>query len=294
MKSWSLSRRRVLCLLYAATFQARRALVAADPESSLQEQLAAIERGIGGRLGVAALDTGTGKTLSYRSGELFAMCSTFKLLLAGCILSRVDTGKEHLKRPISYGKRDLLGYAPVTRAHVRQGAMTVGDLCAAAVEVSDNSAANLLLAQIGGPAGLTAFIRSLGNQVTRLDRTEPDLNSALPGDPRDTTSPAAMVDLMRKLLVGSALSAASQKQLTAWMEHSTTGGRRLRAGFPKDWRAGDKTGTGERGAMGDVGVFWPPGKPPILIAAYVMEGNTSRDVREQAIANVGRLAAQLL
>jgi beta-lactamase class A len=162
------------------------------------------------------------------------------------------------------------------------------------VEVSDNSAANLLLAQIGGPAGLTAFIRSLGNQVTRLDRTEPDLNSALPGDPRDTTSPAAMVDLMRKLLVGSALSAASQKQLTAWMEHSTTGGRRLRAGFPKDWRAGDKTGTGERGAMGDVGVFWPPGKPPILIAAYVMEGNTSRDVREQAIANVGRLAAQLL
>jgi beta-lactamase class A len=257
-------------------------------------QFASIEQGIGGRMGVAALDTGTGRRLGYRAAELFAMCSTFKFLLAGCILQRVDAGSEDLIRLISYNQKDLLEYAPVTRAHVQQGAMTVGDLCAAAIEVSDNTAANLLLAQIDGPAGLTKFIRSLGNQVTRLDRIEPDLNSALPGDKRDTTSPAAMVDSMEKLLVGNTLSAVSRNQLTSWLELSTTGKRRLRAGFPPDWRAGDKTGTGARGAIGDIGIFWPPGnsnKAPILVAAYVMEGNVSADEREEAIAAVGRIVA---
>jgi beta-lactamase class A len=257
-------------------------------------EFAAIERGIGGRLGVAALDTGTGRRLGYRASELFAMCSTFKLLLAGCILQRVDAGNEDLKRLAPYTEKDLLEYAPVTRAHLQQGAMAVGDLCAAAAEMSDNTAANLLLAQIGGPAGLTKFIRSLGNQVTRLDRIEPDLNSALPGDARDTTSPAAMVDSMEKLLVGDALSTTSRAQLAGWLERSTTGTKRLRAGFPAGWRAGDKTGTGSRGAVGDIGIFWPPrnlNKAPILVAAYVMEGNASADEREQAIAAVGRLVA---
>jgi beta-lactamase class A len=261
---------------------------------SADSQFAAIEKGIGGRLGVAAMDTGTGRRLGYRASELFAMCSTFKFLLAGCTLQRVDAGKEDLKRLIPYTQKDLLEYAPVTRAHLQQGAMTVGDLCAAAIEVSDNTAANLLLAQIGGPAGLTTSIRSLGNQVTRLDRVEPDLNSALPGDRRDTTSPAAMVDSMEKLLVGGALSAASRAQLAGWLEQSTTGAKRLRAGFPAGWRAGDKTGTGERGAVGDIGIFWPPDKSPILVAAYIMKGKASASEREQAIAAVGRIVAREL
>jgi beta-lactamase class A len=171
--------------------------------------------------------------------------------------------------------------------------MTVGDLCAAAIEVSDNTAANLLLAQVGQAAGLTRFIRSLGNQVTRLDRIEPELNSALPADPRDTTSPAAMLDSMERLLAGDILSVASRTQLISWLEQSTTGKNRLRAGFPAGWRAGDKTGTGSHGATGDLGIFWPPGKRPILIAAYVMEGNATADERERAIAAVGRLAAQV-
>jgi beta-lactamase class A len=169
--------------------------------------------------------------------------------------------------------------------------MAIGDLCAAAVELSDNTAANLLLAQIGGPTGLTEFIRLLGNKITRLDRTEPDLNTALPGDPRDTTSPAAMVDSMRKLLVGDALSAAGRTQLASWMEQTTTGKKRLRAGMPTGWRAGDKTGTGDLGAIGDIGIFWPPGRAPILVAAYVMEGKATREDRERAIAAVGRLVA---
>jgi beta-lactamase class A len=288
-----LSRRAVLRIVPAAAL-GTHSWAWSEPESSPHEQLAAIEMGIGGRLGVAAVNTGTRQRLDYRSSELFAMCSTFKFLLAGCILQRVDAGILHLKKLISYGEKDLLEYAPATRAHVKLGAMTVEDLCAAAVEVSDNTAANLLLAQIGGPEGLTKFIRSLGNQVTRLDRTEPDLNSALPGDPRDTTSPAAMVESMRRLLTGDALSAASVVRLSIWMEQCSTGEHRLRAGVPADWRAGDKTGTGERGAIGDIGIFWPPAKAPILIAAYVMEGNATAVEREQAMAAVGHLAARVL
>ncbi len=260
----------------------------ADNEVSPQEQLAQIEKRIGGRLGVAALDTGTGRGMAWRADEPFAMCSTFKLLLAACILKRVDAGEDQLGRSISYTNKDLPEYAPVTRSHVREGAMPVGALCAAAIEVSDNAAANLLLAQVGGPEGLTEFIRSLGNQVTRLDRTEPELNTALPGDPRDTTSPAAMLDSMAKLLTGNALSQDSQNQLSMWLEQSTTGKNRLRAGMPRTWRAGDKTGTGDHGAMGDIGIFWPPGRKPILIAAYLMEGNAPADRREGAFAAVAR------
>jgi beta-lactamase class A len=283
----------MLCILPALVLQ--RPLGALGlPSGPAGSQFAAIEQGIGGRLGVASLDTATGRKVGYRATELFAMCSTFKFLLAGCILQRVDAGNEDLKRLIPYSQKDFLEYAPVTRTRLQQGAMTVGDLCAAAVEVSDNTAANLLLAQIGGPAGLTKFIRSLGNQVTRLDRIEPDLNSALPGDERDTASPTAMVDSMEKLLVGRALSAASRAQLIAWLEQCATGKKRLRAGFPANWRAGDKTGTGARGAVGDIGIFWPPdksNKAPILVAAYIMEGNASADEREQAIAAVGRIVA---
>lgn len=290
------SRRSVLRLLPVLALE-RSFGARGLPSGSAYSQFADLEKGIGGRLGVAALDTGTGHRLGYRASELFAMCSTFKLLLGGCILQRVDAGNEELKRRIPYTQKDLLEYAPVTQAHLGDGAMTVGDLCAAAIEVSDNTAANLLLAQIGGPAGLTRFIRSTGNTVTRLDRIEPDLNSALPDDPRDTTSPAAMVDSMERLLVGNALTATSRARLVEWLERSTTGKKRLRAGFPAGWRAGDKTGTGARGAVGDVGIFWPPNKlnkAPMLVAAYIMEGNASAGERELTIAAVGRIVARQL
>lgn len=293
MNSFSLSRRTVLRML--PTCLLRKPLFSfATPGIAPQEPLAAIERGIGGRLGVSALDTGTGRRFDYRASELFAMCSTFKFLLTACILNRVDLGKDDLKRSIPYGEKDLLEYAPVTRAHVKEGAMPVGDLCAAAIELSDNTAANLLLAQVGGPAGLTAYIRSLGNPVTRLDRAEPELNEATPGDPRDTTSPSAMVNSMQKLLLRDGLSAPSRTRLTTWLQESSTGKNRLRAGIPTSWLAGDKTGTGDRGALGDIGIFWPPGKAPILIAAYTMEGSATREVYEQAFAAVGRLASQVL
>ena len=188
--------------------------------------------------------------------------------------------------------RLLLEYAPVTRAHVKEGGLSVADLCAAALEVSDNTAANLLLAQVGGPAGVTGFLRSLGNQVTRLDRTEPELNSALPGDVRDTTSPAAMLDSMNLLLTGSILARTSRDRLIGWLEKCETGDNRLRAGVPKDWRAGDKTGTGENGAIGDIGIFSPTKRAPILIAAYVIEGSAEKAHREAAIASAARVISK--
>jgi beta-lactamase class A len=157
-----------------------------------QNRIAAIETRTGGRIGVTALDTGSGKRLGYRSEERFPMCSTFKFLAAAAVLKRVDEKQDQLDRFIHYDARDILEYAPVTKAHLKDGRMTLRDLCAAAIEQSDNTAGNLLLDVIGGPSGPTNFARSLGDGMTRLDRKEPELNSAIPGDERDTTTPAAM------------------------------------------------------------------------------------------------------
>src|SRR5215469_8022915 len=175
-------------------------------ETHFEGRIAAIERRTGARIGVAALDTASGKRLGYRSEKRFPMCSTFKFLAAAAVLKRVDAGRERLNRFLSYGAKDILEYAPVTKAHLNDGGMTLKALCAAAIEQSDNTAGNLLLDTIGGPAELTKFARSTGDETTRLDRKEPDLNSAVPGDERDTTSAAAMCASMQRLVLGDVLS----------------------------------------------------------------------------------------
>ena len=202
----------------------------ADDQLLLSNQLAAIEQQIGGRLGVAALDTGNGRRIEYRAAERFPICSTFKFLLAAAILQQ--GGREPLDRRLSYSADDLLEWAPVTRIHLSEGGMTVRDLCAAAIEYSDNTAGNLLLRDIGGPSKLTEYFRGLGDPVTRLDRTEPSLNSAVAGDPRDTTTPRAMVSNLKLLLLGERLSRDSRSQLEAWLAANTTGAKRIRAGLP--------------------------------------------------------------
>ena len=254
-------------------------------------RLAALEARTGGRLGIAALDTGSGRRLDHRSGERFPLCSTFKVVLAGAILARVDRGAEALDRRLPYGRTDLLEYAPVTAAHVAEGSLTVLDLCAATVAVSDNTAANLLLQTLGGPPAVTAFARSLGDPVTRLDRTEPTLNTALPGDPRDTTTPSAMVDTLKALLLGEALSPVSRQRLEGWMVASTTGRNRLRAGLPATWAVGDKTGSGDHGTLNHVAILRPPRRAPILVAAYTTGSTTSAQDRDAVLAEVGRIVA---
>lgn len=261
-------------------------------DAAVRKRLAALERQAGGRLGVAMHDVASGRHLEYRAEERFPMASTFKWLLAAQVLSRLDAGKEQLSRVLPFGPGDLLEYAPVTKEHVKEGGMTVLALAEAAVEYSDNTAANLLLATVGGPAGLTAFCRSIGDRVTRLDRNEPDLNTAEPRDARDTTSPAAMVENLRTLLFGKKLSVGSREILIGWLVANTTGGAKIRAGLPAGWRVGDKTGMGGHGSTNDVAIVWPPGRGPVLVAAYLTGSDAEVGVRNGALAGVGRVMAE--
>jgi len=270
---------------------ARPQASAPDAEAPDAARLAAIEQQIGGRLGVCALDTQTGRQLVHRADERFAMCSTFKWLLAAQVLARVGQGQLRLEERIAYDAGDLLEYAPVTREHVAQGALSVEELARAAVVVSDNTAANLLLARLGGPPGLTQFVRSLGDATTRLDRNEPDLNVNDPGDDRDTTSPRATVELMQRILCGKVLSAPGRERLIGWLQACETGKQRLRAGLPAGWQVGDKTGTGHRGACNDVAVAVPPGRSPVLIAVYLSESTASIELLQSAQADVARIVA---
>jgi beta-lactamase class A len=185
----------------------------------------------------------------------------------------------------------LVTYSPVTEKHTGGDGLTVGEICDAAVTLSDNTAGNLLLDSFGGPAGLTAFMRSLGDGVSRLDRWETELNEAAPGDPRDTTTPVAMLGILRETVLGTVLSAPSRGQLAAWLVANKTGDKRLRAGVPGGWRVGDKTGTGANNATNDIAVIWPPGRAPVVVAAYYAEARASDDERSAVLAEVGRLAA---
>jgi beta-lactamase class A len=277
-----------LCLPFAA---ARAAAPAPGAIAAAEKRLAALERDNGGRLGVAVVDSGSGARLSHRAGERFAMCSTFKVLAAATVLKTVDDGRATLDAAISYGPGDLLGYAPVTRRHVGERHMTLGDLCAAAIEWSDNTAANLLLRQIGGPHAVTGYVRTLGDTITRLDRTEPTLNTAIPGDPRDTTTPDAMVADLTSLLRGDALSPSSRRHLTAWMIACKTGVKRLRAGLPPDWRVGDKTGSGDHATANTVAILWPPGRAPLIAAVYYTQSTAAPQARDAVHADVARLIA---
>lgn len=256
------------------------------------ERIAAIEQRVGGRIGVAALDSGTKRRIEHRADERFAMCSTFKLPLAAAVLHRVDEGEERLDRAISYGKSDLLEYAPVTKENVAKGQMTVEALCAASMTYSDNTAANLLLATIGGPAGLTSYFASLGDKVSRLDRNEPALNDVAPGDPRDTTTPAAMLTSLQTMLLGDALTSASRAKLEDWLARNTTGARLIRAGVPSGWRVGDKTGRCADNSINDVGILRPPDGDPILLCIYSTGSNASVAEREAAVAETARIVAE--
>jgi beta-lactamase class A len=267
---------------------------AAFGENNAATRIAAIEARSGGRIGVAALDTSNGRRLDYRTEERFPMCSTFKVLAAAAVLKRVDEKQEKLDRFVSYGAKDILEHAPVTKEHLKDGGMTLGALCEAAIEQSDNTAANLLLDAIGGPAGVTHFARDLGDQITRLDRKEPDLNSAIPGDERDTTTPTAMCLDLQRLLITPVLSESSRRQPEEWLLHNETGGLMIRAGVPKTWSVGDKTGRCANGATNDIAIMRPPDRAPVLLAIYFVGSRASANDREGAIAEAAKVVAKFL
>ncbi|MGA9581744.1 MAG: class A beta-lactamase [Allosphingosinicella sp.] len=249
--------------------------------------------GPGGRLGVAAIDTGSGRELRFDADSRYSMASTFKLPLAAAMLALADGGAISLeeKLPIPPGK--LPDHSPAVERHRDEGSLSVVRLCSAIVELSDNAAANMLLRRIGGPEALTRFVRASGDPVTRLDRYETELNSNLPGDPRDTTSPAAMAGLVRTLVLGDALSEQARRHLSIWLTKAVPGPDRLKAGLPSPpWLVGHKTGTGANGAVNDVAIAWRSGKPPIVIASYQSGGDAAPGVRAAAHAAVGRLVAE--
>lgn len=295
IESTCISRRHVLVAavgLFVAPALARA------QQKDAANALKALEARAGGRLGVCILDTQTDRHVGHRMDERFAMCSTFKLPLVAVVLREADKGQLRLADVIPFSQNDMVPYAPVTSESLHQGEMTVAALAEAAQVTSDNVAANLLLRQLGGPAAFTGILRALGDRTTRLDRYEPMLNLVLRGEVHDTTTPRAMATTMSRFLTNDLLAQTSRDMLISWMIATKTGAKRIRAGLPKGWRAGDKTGTGMADAMtdkyNDVAIVWPPGKAAMIVAAYFDTDIRSAEIRDQdqaVLAEVGRIAA---
>lgn len=281
----SITRRRLLIgLPLLAGFGAAPALYAA------QSPFSDIERRNGGRLGVFAIDTGSGRTLSHRADERFLMCSTFKGILAAQILARVDSGAERLDRLVHYTEKDLVFTSPVTKANLARGAMSIDALCKAILVESDNTAAILLMRSAGGPAGLTRFVRGLGDAVTRSDRYEPDSNRYR--GVLDTTTPKAIALTAKRLLLGDVLSAASREQLERGMTDCKPGLNRIRAVLPAGWQAADRPGTSVESETNDYALVRPPGRAPLLVAVYYDAPGVEMEARERVLREAGTAFVQ--
>ncbi|WP_220150891.1 class A beta-lactamase [Thalassospira xiamenensis] len=268
--------------------------MAASANDRLLDAVQTVETRLDARVGVSILNVENGREWQYRADERFPLTSTFKLLACAAVLHKVDRESETLDRRITYRSDDLVTYSPITEKHVDSG-MTIGELCEAALHLSDNTAANLVLDVLGGPDVLTAYLRDIGDDVTRLDRIEPDLNAATPGDARDTTTPNAMRATLTYLLLGDALSLESRQILEDWLTGNQVGGPLLRAGLPDDWKIADRTGAGGFGSRAIVAVIWPPERKPVIAAIYITQTSASMEERNAAIADLGQeIAAAIM
>ncbi len=288
--------RRHLLLASGAAMLCPAPLLFAAPATSLaaaHTQLAALEQAAGGRLGVAAWRQGSELRVAYRADERFPLASTFKAMLAGAVLARSVSQPGLLDQHVRYEKKELVTYSPITEKHLADG-MSVADLCAATLQYSDNSAANFLMTLLGGPQAVTAFARSIGNTVFQLERWETELNSAIPGDVRDTASPASMAHSLQQLLLGNSLPAPQRQQLDAWMRGNTTGDKRIRAGVPAGWQVADKTGSGAYGSVNDIGVAYPPSGAPLVIAVYYTREQKNADTNQDIITAATRIVTAAL
>ena len=294
--------RRVLLqtLAAAAALPLAGLCAESDPKShSLDRALAKLEQSTGGRLGVCAFDADTGRSAGLRADERFGLCSTFKLLLAAVILREADAGRLALDEVLEYGHDDLVPNSPVTEAELAAGGMRIEALVHATQTTSDNLAANLLMKRLGGPAALTAKLREMGDPTTRLDRWEPMMNRVPPGEVRDTSTPRALAAIVARIFGDKLLSPASRQRLREWTIATTTGARRLRAGLPRDWTVGDKTGTGYAPGMGnktnDIAIIWRQDRAPVVVAAYYESPGYFERIRaedEALLAQVGKLVGE--
>jgi len=273
---------------------ARAILPGVPAKISAAGDFAALEKASGGRLGVTLLDTASGRRIGHRQDERFPMCSTFKAVLAAAVLADVDAGTLSLDRRVAVREQDMLSHAPLTARHVGK-TLTVRDLCRATMTTSDNPAANLLFGVVGGPSAVTRFLRAHGDAVTRTDRIEPEMNAFAVGDPRDTTSPAAMAATLQRVALGDVLAASSRQQFADWLLDNETGDDCLRAGLGKRWRIGDKTGSNGTDARNDIAVLWPRnGDTPWVLTAYLQGATVDSAQRDAVLARVGALADGLI
>lgn len=260
----------------------------ADDDNSLIKTVERIADELGARVGFSAYDVESDQHWEYHADQRFAMSSTFKTLACAALLQRVDAGQENLDRKVSFSESDLVTYSPVTEKYAGGQALTLSDLCEAALTMSDNTAANLILRVLGGPAQVTSFARGLGDGVTRLDRWETELNEAAPSDQRDTTTPNAMVKNLQSLLLGDALSVKSRDQLRDWLERNQVADGLFRAVVPEGWIVADRTGAGGFGSRSITAIIWPPERQPIIVALYLTETEASFSKRNDAIAEIGK------
>lgn len=289
-----MQRRSFLALGSIGLLAASLPTFAASPkrQSSFAAACRTLEAESGGQLGVHAFDGRSGTEFLYRADTRFPICSTFKWLAAAAVLDQVDAGHERLDRLVRIDPKAVLDYSPITAPHAGGPGLSLAQLCDAAITESDNTAGNLLLEAVGGLPGFNEFLRRKGDTVTRLDRMEPALNEGRPGDPRDTTTPAAMGASLRHLLLGDGLSPASRQQLTDWMLACRTSGKRLRAALEPGWQLADKTGTGSRGIANDVGIYWTPAGEPLVVCVYLAQAKASYEVQQSVIARLGQLLRQ--
>ncbi len=258
---------------------------------AIRRRLAELERASGGRLGVCAINRADGSRILYRADERFAFCSTFKAMVAAAVLKKSMGDGSLLQRRLNWRQADLLSWSPITEKHVPDG-LTVAELCAAAVQYSDNTAVTVLTKMLGGPEAITRFARSIGDRKFRLDRWELALNSAIPGDARDTTTPAAMAGSLQRLVFDDVLAAPQRTMYIDWLKGNTTGDATIRAGVPKGWVVGDKTGSGAYGTTNDIGVIWPPSAAPIVLAVYFTQKQPKAEARRDVIAATTRIVVQ--
>lgn len=259
--------------------------------SLVEDRFIALEQDLGGRLGLYAIDTGSGRVLANREHERFALCSTFKVMVGAAALARSLEEPGFMRRRIRYSKNDIVMFSPVIERHGGTG-MSLEQLCKAALIHSDNTAADLVLRELGGPEGLTQFARSIGDMSFRLDRWGLARHSADPGDPRDTTTPAAMSATLEALLLGHALPLRERELLTGWMRKCATGASRIKAGIPSSWELAHKTGTGYYGSANDIGVLWPEDGAPIVLSIYTSQHSKYSRARNDIVAAAARLVAE--
>ena len=279
-------------VLLAATGCSLSAHAAFD-QQTLQKKIEMLENKSGGKLGLTIVDTSDGTTYSWRGDEKFPLCSTSKVMVVAAILKKSESDTNLLAKKITINKSDMVNYNPITSKYI-DSSMTITELSKAALQYSDNAAMNKLLSYLGGPRYATQFARTIGDKAYRLDRNEPGLNTAIPGDSRDTTTPSAMADTLNKLILGTALKKEQKAKLTEWMKGNTTGLNSIKAGLPAEWTVADKTGSGDYGTTNDIAVIWPKNHAPVILTTYFTQPEKDASARKDVLASAAKLIAEAI